>query len=376
MTGGAAPARVALIGLGWVTTQVWLPMLTDHAGFTVVDLVDSDPAVLDRVGRLAPGARRSRLADALSPAEVDLAVVAVPNHLHATIAAALLRRGIAVFVEKPVCLTSAEAAELIEAERAGGARVLAGSAFWHRADVKALRALFDQLGPLRAIDLSWVRGRGIPGQDSWITRRDQAGGGVLFDLGWHLITIGMRMLGWPAVTGVLGSVSADFIGRDGFGATWRDADGSAARPEVEDTASGRVSTVDALVTVTAAWASHTRPDQTRIVVDGALGRAELLCTFGFSPDRVPQSELVLWRDGERTEIEVPQEDVGAEYRRQLDLLPVLLADPGQPGAATAEVAGAVSIVERIYASARPPALALAVPAPDPSDNGTRTGATR
>jgi len=282
-----------------------------------------------------------------------------------------------VFVEKPVCLTSAEAAELIEAERAGGARVLAGSAFWHRADVKALRPLLDQLGPLRAVDLSWVRGRGIPAQGGWLTSREQAGGGVLVDLGWHLITIGMRMLGWPAVTSVLGSVSADFLGRDGFGAAWQDRDSATARPDVEDTVYGRLRTEDdVLVTVTAAWASHTRPDRTRIVVDGVLGRAELLCTFGFSPDRVPESELVLWRDGEPTRIEVPQEDVGAEYRRQLDLLPLLLADPGQPGAATAEVAGAISIVERIYASARSAELSVDTSLPDPSENGQRTGVIR
>jgi oxidoreductase len=133
---------------------------------------------------------------------------------------------------------------------------------------------------------------------------------------------------------------------------------------------------DVLLTVTAAWASHTSPDRTRIVVDGVLGRAELLCTFGFSTDRVPESELVLWRDGERIRIEVPREDVGAEYRRQLDLLPVLLADPGQPGAATAEVAGAISIVERIYASAHSADYAAGVPLAAPSSNGMRTGATR
>jgi oxidoreductase len=265
----------------------------------------------------------------------------------------------AVFVEKPVCLTSAEAAELIDAERIGRARVLAGSASWHRADVKALRAALEDIGDVRSVDLSWVRGRGVPAPGSWLTRSDQAGGGVLFDLGWHLVNIGMRMLGWPVVTDVLGTVSADFLGRDGFVAAWRDGvvDG---RIDVEDTAHGRARTADGhLFAVTAAWASHTSPDRTRIVVDGSLGRLELSCTFGFSPDRIP-SELLLWRDGERTVLDVPAEAVGAEYRRQLDLLPLLLADPGQPGAATGEAAKTVSIIERIYESARSPR-----PATDP-----------
>jgi oxidoreductase len=354
MGGGTAPVRIALIGLGWVTTRVWLPMLAGHPGFSVRELVDTDQAALQRVGAQVPQARQSTTIDGLSPADIDLAVVAVPNHLHARIAAALLRRGIAVFVEKPVCLDSAEAADLAEAERAGGARVLAGSASWHRADVRTLRDRLAEVGTIRALDLSWIRGRGIPGVGSWITRRDQAGGGVLLDLGWHLLTIGMRMLGWPAVTDVLGSVSATFLSRPEFAAGWRNgAPVAGPPPDVEDTAFARVRTeTGVLLTLSTAWASHTWPDRTRILVEGDRGCLELNCTFGFSTDRLPRSELVLWRDGGCSRIEVPQEEVGAEYRRQLDLLPVLLADPGQPGAATAEVTSAVSTIERIYASAR------------------------
>jgi oxidoreductase len=343
---------VALIGLGWVTTQVWLPMLAQHPGFTVTDIVDSDTVALDKVAGLVPDARAATVADGINPSDVDIAVVAVPNYLHATVASALLRKGVAVFVEKPVCLTSAEAAMVIEAERSAGGRVLAGSAAWHRADVKALRAALDQVGAVRSVELSWVRGKGVPTPGSWITNRALAGGGVLFDLGWHLVNIGMRLLGWPDVADVLGTVSGDFIGRDGFTAAWRDGAPAADGVDVEDTAHGRAATADGtLLSITAAWASHTRPDRTRIVVDGTQGRLELTCTFGFSPDRV-ESELLLWQDGERTRIDVPQEDVGAEYRRQLDLLPLLLADPGQPGAATAEAAGTVAIIERIYESAR------------------------
>ncbi|HEU5473558.1 MAG TPA: Gfo/Idh/MocA family oxidoreductase [Actinophytocola sp.] len=351
MSTATQPIRVAMIGLGWVFTDIWAPMLADHPGFEVIGVLDPDPAAVARATELFAAARTLSTVDDLDPAEVDLAVVATPNHLHASTAATLLRRGIAVFVEKPVCLTSAQGAELVEAERAGGARVLAGTSAWHRADVKALRAQLDQLGPLRTVDLAWIRARGVPGAGGWLTSGDQAGGGALFDLGWHLITIGLRMIGWPPVTDVVGSVSADFVGRNGFESGWHPAGGTGG-VDVEDTAQASFRTeTGVFFTLSTAWASHAEADHTRITLEGADGRAELLCTFGLSPNRTGGSSLRVLRAGRTEQIEVPDEPVGAEYRRQLDLLPTLLADPNQPGAATAESVRIVDLIERIYASA-------------------------
>jgi oxidoreductase len=266
-------------------------------------------------------------------------------------------------VEKPVCLQSAEAAEIADAERAAGGRLLAGTAAWHRADVKALRALAGELGELRSMELSWIRANGIPARGSWFTDRARAGGGALIDLGWHMITVGMRMLGWPAVRDVVGSVSSDFMASGSSHAGWHSAGWHSAgwhsaagtgryAADVEDTARATFRTEsDVLCSLTVAWASHADHDQTRIALEGTAGRAELVCTFGLSPHRVPRSRLRVWRRGRVEEAELPAEPTGTEYRTQLALLPVLLADPGQPGAAARESAQSVDLVERIYRSA-------------------------
>jgi oxidoreductase len=338
-----------MIGLGWVFTDVWAPML-DRPDFRVVAVHDPDEDAVARARTLFPDARVLSTVDDLAPSDVDIAVVATPNHLHASVGALLLRRGIAVFIEKPVCLSSAEAATLIEAEKAGGARVLAGTAAWHRADVKALRAQLPRLGPLRMVELSWVRARGVPGAGGWFTSGTRAGGGALFDLGWHLITIGSRMVGWPGVWDVVGSASSDFLGRGGFRASWHQAGGGDGA-DVEDTVHASWRTRNGIFyTLTTAWASHIAADRTTIVVEGVDGRAELEGTFGFSPQRAPSSLRVL-TEGRVEEIELPDEPVGAEYQRQLELLPTLLADPNQPGAATGESVRIIDLIERIYHSA-------------------------
>ncbi|WP_210583627.1 Gfo/Idh/MocA family protein [Streptomyces sp. GESEQ-35] len=352
--------RTAVVGLGWAGRELWLPLLTEHADFDLVAVVDPAPAALDA----APGIPVHPTVDALNARAVDLAVVAVPNHLHAEVAAGLLRKGISVFLEKPVCLTSDEADTLAAAERGGGAMLLAGSAAPHRGDVGALARLVPELGRIRHVDLAWVRARGIPRAGGWFTQRSKAGGGVLFDLGWHLLDTLGSLLGPARFTEVVGVTSNDFVGTGDWSAAWRqDEPVATAAGDVEDCARGFFVRDDGVsVSLRASWASHEARDVTSIQVVGSAGTAELRCTFGFSPNRHPHAELTLTREGTTTSLPVPDEPIGHEYRRQLDGLAGILADPGHRGRAISEARTTVGVIEDFYASARSTHEQTAVPA--------------
>lgn len=347
--------RVAVAGLGWAGRAIWLPRLAAHPAFTLTAVIDPDPAARARARdtHRVPAAYAD--ADELPADAADLVVVAVPNHLHATVAARLLRRGVPVFLEKPVCLTSAEADLLADAERAGDAVLLAGSAARYRADVRALVETAGTLGPIRHVDVAWVRARGVPDAGGWFTRRDLSGGGALVDLGWHLLDTVLPILGPAPVSHVVGSVSGDFVNDSAAHAAWRGRTvGAGVHGDVEDTARGFLLTADgASVAVHACWASHEALDRTTITVHAAAGSATLRCTFGFSPNREPAPVLTRTRDGETTRLPLPAEQIGAEYDRQLNALPALLADPASRGAAAAEARRTIDIIERIYQSARP-----------------------
>ncbi|WP_433153598.1 Gfo/Idh/MocA family protein [Actinomadura nitritigenes] len=356
---GPARVRVALVGLGWAGRRIWLPRLHEHERHTVTAVVDPDPAARAAAG--APVALAT--VDELDPATVDLAVVAVPNHLHAPVATRLLSKGVPVFLEKPVCLSVAEADRLEEAELAGGAVLLAGSAARYRADVRALLDVAAGLGPIRHVDLSWVRAHGVPTASSWFVRREQAGGGALLDLGWHLFDAVEPLLGPTAFDRVLGTVSSDFVNDPSRRARWKQAgpgapaaDGAAAAGDVEDTARGFLVTDRGVsVALRASWASHETRDVTAITVEGAAGTAALRCTFGFSTNRQEAPTLVRTRHGVARPVPVPREPIGVEYSRQLDELPALLADPGRRGAAVARAREMIAAIGRLYDSARPAA---------------------
>ncbi|MFI6339387.1 Gfo/Idh/MocA family protein [Streptomyces sp. NPDC050535] len=343
--------RAAVVGLGWAGRELWLRLLREHKDFEVVAAVDPDLGC--RAAAAATGLPAYATLDALDPRTVDIAVVAVPNHLHAEVAAALLRRRISVFLEKPVCLTTAEADALAAAEQNGGI-LLAGSAAAHRGDVQKLAGLLPQVGRIRHVTLTWVRARGVPQPGGWFTQRSKSGGGVLVDLGWHLLDVLTYLLGPAPVTQVLGSVSDDFISSGAWSATWReDQPTDAPAGDVEDTARGFLLREDGIsVSLQASWASHEALDASVITVEGSDGTARLHCTFGFSPNRVPEPVLTLTREGTTQRIPLPAEPIGTEYGRQLDGLAGLLADPGRRGLAVAQARGTVRLVESFYASAR------------------------
>ncbi len=353
----AAPVRVAVVGLGWAGRSIWLPRLREHPRFAVAAAVDPDPAARATVAAEHPDLELLADVAELGPARFDLAVVAVPNHRHADIAERLLTAGIPVFLEKPVCLSSAEADRLAAAERAGDVTLLAGSAARYRADVSRLYEVATELGAIRHVDLAWIRARGIPDAGGWFTRREQSGGGALVDLGWHLLDTLTPLLGSVEFHQVVGTTSDDFVSDGAWAASWRHGE-QAASPgggggDVEDTARGFLVTENGTsVSLRASWASHEARDLTAINVEGAAGTASLRCTFGFGPNRQDRSVLSLTRAGQTTAVPLPDEPIGTEYRRQLDELPAMLADPASRGRAIAEVRPTIAAIERLYDSAR------------------------
>ncbi|MFC5719502.1 Gfo/Idh/MocA family protein [Streptomyces gamaensis] len=373
------PLRVAVLGAGWVSRTVWLPLLAAHPAFEVAAVVDDDPAAATAAVHGREGVRFLARPEELAPGSVDAAIIALPNHLHLPVAKALLQRNIPVFVEKPVCRTLFEAQSLVMDQVASGSvddiSLYAWSAARHRADVRRLAGLLPSLGTVRAVGLSWVRAAGIPQRTGWFVDRRLSGGGALLDLGWHLLDVGLHLLDWPRIVRTAGTVSADWMGLPDATADWSRRTSAAPAPApapaageavVEDTARAFLVTDTGVgVSLDLRWASHEAVDVTTITVEGTEGVATLRGTFGFSPHRLARSSLTVLRRGEVESIGLPEEPVGAEYARQVDELARRLGGTG-PAPVTgsmAEVTTLAACIDRIYSAAR------VQRAPHPGDGG-------
>ena len=153
-----------------------------------------------REARLAhPGASIVENAERLweSASQLDLIVIATPNRTHVPLALAALDAGLNVVVDKPLAPAAEEGRQLIEAARRK-ARML--TVFQNRrwdGDFLTLRRLLDEgsLGVPYRMESRFDRWRPTP-KSGWRERgAPEEAGGLLYDLGSHLIDQALVLFG-------------------------------------------------------------------------------------------------------------------------------------------------------------------------------------
>jgi predicted dehydrogenase len=146
--------EVAVFGTGGWARQVLLPAL-QAPDVHVVACADIENA--EEAARIFKIDNVYRTLDELLAAhpDLDLLVIAAPDHLHVTAARAALTRGIAVYCEKPLGNDAADAAELAALAEAAGLPATVGYSFRYSPAVQALRADLESgvLGDVWLVEL-------------------------------------------------------------------------------------------------------------------------------------------------------------------------------------------------------------------------------
>lgn len=127
--------------------------------------------------------------------ELDLVVVASPTGDHVEHVLAALGTGVHVLVDKPLATTTAEAERLVDASlHAGGRLTVFQNRRWDSEQL-ALRSLLEAgtLGRVHRFERRWERFRPVP-QDRW-KENDRDAGGLLLDLGAHLVDSAVQLFG-------------------------------------------------------------------------------------------------------------------------------------------------------------------------------------
>lgn len=203
---GDERVRFAVIGLGMGRSHVEKLRQAPHAD--VVAICDTDTARLDCVGNdYGVGWRTTNYEDLLGSAAVDAVVVALPNAMHAPVAAAALHAGKHVLCEKPMARSAPEAETILAAARQSGRKLMIHFNYRFTPTAMALYRYVQagDLGELYHARSWWHRTRGIPGLGSWFTRKELAGGGPLVDLGVHRLDLALWYLGYPRAVSVTGA---------------------------------------------------------------------------------------------------------------------------------------------------------------------------
>ncbi|MFC1452013.1 Gfo/Idh/MocA family protein [Verrucomicrobiota bacterium] len=187
--------RCAIVGYGpaydWGRVHArWLQAVPE---MEVVAICDQNPECVAKARQDFPDVFAcTDLKELLRRADIDLVAIVTPHNTHAPLAIACLEAGKHTVVEKPMCITIAEATEMVETAKRADRTLAVFHNRRHDGNVRAIRRVVQsgEIGDVFHIEVTGMRCGGSftydrPGEP-W--RASKAiSGGALYDWGSHAV---------------------------------------------------------------------------------------------------------------------------------------------------------------------------------------------
>ena len=149
--------RIGLLGAGRIAQSAHLPAISKCAGVELVGLYDPSPLLSERVSRRYAVQSYGDMDALLADSTIDAVVVAVPDRFHFSLAAAALKAGKHVLVEKPLAGTLVESQQLVALAKTSGMVLQVGAMKRHDPGVRyAAHAVRERIGKVLSATV-WYR---------------------------------------------------------------------------------------------------------------------------------------------------------------------------------------------------------------------------
>ncbi len=195
--------QIGVIGLGTIAQLVHLPNFSKMRNAEVVAVAELKQSRLISVAdKFNISHRYKNYKDLLSHADVDAVIITTPTSLHKEIAIDALNANKDVLIEKPLARTYAEAKLIVDAAEKNQRKLMVGMNLRYRPDLMLIRTLIHagEIGEPFYLKCGWVRRQSS--SENWFMKREEAGGGVLLDLGINLLDVALWLLDSPEVNSV------------------------------------------------------------------------------------------------------------------------------------------------------------------------------
>ncbi len=199
--------KTAIIGTGWITQVVHLPLLKKMSDVEIVAISDKDKAKAKSVGaRFGIQRCYNNYDEMLKFEDISAVIICSSTNAHKEHSIAALENGKDVFVEKPLARTFAVSQTIVETANNHKRKLMVGMNNRFRPDVMALRSLVDagELGKIFYIKAGWLKrmNTGNP----WMTKKEKSGGGVFFDLGIAMLDLTLWLTNYSEVKRISSSM--------------------------------------------------------------------------------------------------------------------------------------------------------------------------
>jgi scyllo-inositol 2-dehydrogenase (NADP+) len=195
----ATPIRTAVVGFGVSGKVFHAPLVAADPDYSLDAIVTAQPDRAAEAARLYPRAQVVATTEELfaRAAGLDLVILGTPPHTHYDLAVAAIAHGLHVVVDKPFVPTSTLGEELISKAHDGGVQL---TVFQNRrwdADFLTLGKVLASgaLGDVFSFEsrFEWWRPEGFGNWRDTVSLHE--GGGILHDLGAHLIDQAIQLFG-------------------------------------------------------------------------------------------------------------------------------------------------------------------------------------
>ncbi|MBX0299685.1 Gfo/Idh/MocA family oxidoreductase [Cryobacterium sp. 1639] len=209
-TDQTSPIRAGVLGYGLSGRVFHAPFLAANPDYSLDVIVTGNAERAAAAQAAYPNVQVLGTAEELfARDELDLVVIGTPPETHVPLAHAALDAGLAVVIDKPFSTTSQEGWELVNRAASLGLPI---TVFQNRrwdGDFLTLQALLAEgaLGEVHRFESRFESFKPGPARSWKAQATPAAGGGILFDLGAHLIDQAVQLFG--PVADLDGAVSAD-----------------------------------------------------------------------------------------------------------------------------------------------------------------------
>jgi predicted dehydrogenase len=184
------PVRIGLIGAGAIAQHALLPALKGTSNIVLTSIVDTD---VNTVTRLSKKYTLDHIGPNIDQClnYVDAVVVATPNFLHAPVAIQCMESGKHVLCEKPLSCDSASAYDLVDCAMRNDVKLAVAHVrrFYPSSQLVKKIIAERRLGNIIGFDCQEGVIFNWPTTSGFFFDREKAGGGVLMDIGVHLLDL-------------------------------------------------------------------------------------------------------------------------------------------------------------------------------------------
>ncbi|MBN1557664.1 MAG: Gfo/Idh/MocA family oxidoreductase [Lentisphaerae bacterium] len=340
--------RIGMLGAGQVAAGNCRQIL-EHPLAEIVAVADPNETRARALAKEFGIARRYASAEALcADPDVDAVSNSVPNAFHAPTAVAALEAGKHVLLDKPFARTLREAQKIADTARRAGKILVVGMNQRFAPGSQVVKGLVARgdLGDVYHARAYWLRRSGIPRLGTWFGRKALSGGGVMLDIGVHMLDLSLYLMDNFRPVAVSAVTHSVFGHRGLGGGKWGMSEPTERVFDVEDFAAALVHLRGgASVVLEVAWAMHQEePNRHNVELFGSEAGAAVF------------PEARLFRYGRKPgdyEVRVPRDVEGpcSGQNRFTNWIDAIL-DRARPACTIREALTVQRILDAVYASAR------------------------